>query len=76
VGPNPTQGFLHNLKEGHFGNIEEQPNGNTTLLDSVRVLPNTVRSEPKIDWAKFRDYLDKNFREIPSNLVVLCQKIL
>ncbi|MEJ7642628.1 MAG: hypothetical protein WKF36_10620 [Candidatus Nitrosocosmicus sp.] len=63
MGPNPTQGFLCNLKEGHFGDIEEQPNGNTALLNSVRILPNTVRSEQKIDWARFRDYLDRNFRK-------------
>ena len=66
MGPNPTQGFLFNLKEGHFEDIEEQPNGNTALLNSVSILPKTVRSEQKIDWAKFRVYLDKNFRKNTS----------
>ncbi len=76
MGPNPTQGFLYNLKEGHTGDIEEQLNDNATLMDSVKVLPNAVRSEYIWIGAILGTVLTKVFIIIPPKLGCPVPKII
>lgn len=64
AGSIPAQGFLFRPKESQFEEIDEQVNVESTLPNSVRILPKSVRTnDSQIDWVAYKQYLGKNFNK-------------
>ena len=64
AGSIPAQGFLFRPKESQFELLSEHVNDEDILPKSVRILPNSVRTDDsQIDWVAYKQYLEKNFNK-------------